>query len=143
MMLRLQNNQRGLTLIEIMLAIVILGIIAVPIFALFTGSFMNILTLGERSEASTLASSTFVNLRALVAESDDGLTESEIRGHLVDNGFSETACEDLDGAENGDGFFCLKASTGETSGTIVTLKLFYRSGRGNVTLTTFIRGDED
>lgn len=46
------NNNRGMTLIEIVIAIAILGIMSIGLLTMFTSSFKFIVNAGDRSEAT-------------------------------------------------------------------------------------------
>jgi prepilin-type N-terminal cleavage/methylation domain-containing protein len=53
--MKLLNQNKGLTLIEIIVAIAILGIILVPLIGMFTNGFTNIFTMGNKTRAVTEA----------------------------------------------------------------------------------------
>lgn len=50
-MFRLTKNRKGLTLVEIIVALAILGIVAVSILTIFTGSYSTIFMMGRKTKA--------------------------------------------------------------------------------------------
>jgi prepilin-type N-terminal cleavage/methylation domain-containing protein len=47
------NNEKGITLIELLVTIVIIGIIIVPLLTLFTGTFSRTIVQGKESQINS------------------------------------------------------------------------------------------
>jgi prepilin-type N-terminal cleavage/methylation domain-containing protein len=50
MAMRIKNNEKGFTLIEVMVSVAILGIVVITFLAFFTNGFKSIVTTGKRSQ---------------------------------------------------------------------------------------------
>lgn len=110
----LQNN-KGLTLIEVLVSIVILGIIAVAFLPIFTNSFVYIMSAGKRSKADFEAQRAMENRLAGSGKTFDNVETTESGTELSISFGSDTI--NVPGK---------------------TVNVTYNDGKQNVTLTTFI-----
>ncbi|MFW6270723.1 MAG: type IV pilus modification PilV family protein [Bacillota bacterium] len=120
------NNQKGLTLIEIMIAIVILGMIFVSFLSFFGGSMADLFYLRNRKEAVALASSKMEKIYALQPVKEEDI--NDLKQELADS-------DDVDIS------FEVKNNS-EENGYKVIIKVTYQPGDRTVELTSFVRGEE-
>lgn len=57
-MMKFKSVRKGLTLIEVIISIAILGIIAISFLSMFSNGYINIFTMGNKSKAVVKAQST-------------------------------------------------------------------------------------
>lgn len=72
-MFRIRNHRRGMTLVEIVLSIGILGIIAVMMTPVFTGAFLQITTGGSRNQTDWQSAAELENI--LAGQTTPGATD--------------------------------------------------------------------
>lgn len=139
------KEQKGLTLIEVIIALAILGIITVSIITVFSNSFSNIFSLGNRSKALAEASRRMEILYTIPVEERSVDT---IKNTLMDATTfyveGETALYQST-SENIVRFMItpktlLQDHDEENTGFGITIVVFYQNGGRRVTLDTFLRG---
>lgn len=62
------KNDKGVTLIELILSMALIGIIAVSVFTVFNASLINIVRAGKRTEAVNLAEERFDDNPTIIVE---------------------------------------------------------------------------
>lgn len=138
------KNPKGLTLIEIIVAIAIMGILAVSVSTVFGLSISQIFTSGTRTNEA-MEVQTIVD--TLLVESDAGRFRSyaDIDAHLSSQGYGEVDDESELTVKNGSydvNYFIDTRNVviqGETvTGWEVTILQFFDSGERSVQITTFI-----
>ena len=89
----MKTNEKGFTLVEMMVSIAVLGILAAAIIGLFTSVMSGVSGRGSRDEALATASSI---IERLYSESEEktGLTEEEIIDFLTDRDALQVTVED-------------------------------------------------
>ncbi len=147
------KEQKGLTLIEVMIALAILGIIVVAFMPLFGVTFANIYSYGSRDEAKAKAAEQLEELYAEQPFPFEG--DPDIVGTLKE-GVDEYQGEHIEGSENdlhtppkeADFNFSVEENfepmenEEDVKGYKVTIVFFYQDGERHVELTSFIRGTE-
>jgi len=142
--MKLVNNQKGLTLIEVIIAVTILTIIAVAFIPLFSTSFSNIFAYGDKDLTMAYASDQMEMLYSRQPFSNvDELKNKLSGGQSVDTRddlYSYNPDYDFNYYIEG-----VNISDGDTdiNGYKVTIVSFYREGDRKVELSSFIRGESN
>lgn len=141
------KDKKGFTLVEVIIAMAILGIITISIITVFSSSFSNIFSMGNRSKAIAVASQKLEVLYTIPISMRDSTT---IKNTLLDD---ETIFVEGDETllyqqsdKNLTRFKIqpkkLMDYNGEKIGYEITIVVFYQNGQRHVTLNTFIRGGD-
>ena len=138
-MRQILTEQKGMTLVEVLVSMAILVIIALAFFLVYTSAFSNTYAYGKKNAAMTLASEAMEALYAIEPAAGHTIAAklSSLNGNQIstpDELFVETG-RDFN-------FLIEPVATlnGATSGHKVTIAVFYQAEQRHVTLTTFIRG---
>lgn len=136
-LMKLTNNNKGMTLVEVLIAFSILVIIAAAFLLLFSTSVVNIFNFGAESRSVANTAETMEAVYNIYS-----ITESSIIDKL----------DDLDGKKITDpltlyvydgnfdfNYYIESSNTGLASGYDVTLVTFYRQGEKYVDLTSFVK----
>jgi prepilin-type N-terminal cleavage/methylation domain-containing protein len=135
----LYNDEYGFSLIEIIVAIAILGIIVVSIMGLLGNSIVHVFSSGKKDKAVSRAANQMEllysinpkNKAELILNNAELVTDSSQQGGLYD----ETDKNIIR--------YCIEGETeGFADGFKVTIVAFYMNGKRYVTLTSFIRKRE-
>ncbi|QNO16114.1 prepilin-type N-terminal cleavage/methylation domain-containing protein [Alkalicella caledoniensis] len=123
---RIVNNNKGFTLIEVIISILIISIIVLAFLSIFSNSVINVFSMGNKNTAMVLASD--------IMEILYGSQPFENIGQLN---------EFLDSLE-GNFSYSVQQSTllGEIDGFNVTIVAYYKNGDRSVELKSFIRGED-
>ncbi len=140
-MLGSMKSQEGLTLVEVIIAIMLLVIIAAAFVPLFSTSFANIFTYGHKDRAMASASELFEELYAnqpfanadaieVILGSSYKVEEEDLTDYSGNdyNYHIEESFQPISGVADVDGFK-------------VTIVYFYQDGDKYVQLSSFVRGD--
>lgn len=132
------KDKKGLTLVEVLISLLILGIIVFSFISLFGTGFVNIFSMGAKDRAMAQASDIMETLYK--EQGNDGFEnigqiETIINENFSAIDFQKSISEKInyfEGTNDSDG----------TSGFLVTITISYTttSGQGDVTLTSFFRG---
>ncbi len=122
------HSEKGMTLMEVILAIVILGIVVVPLFTAFSSSFINIVSMGRKNAATAVASDMMEEFYAL-----QPLDEQKIE--QVENDFKQTSVFDFAIAREES--FQAFADGSQVAGFKITIEVFYFPEDRQVSLTSF------
>lgn len=147
-MVKIFKNSKGMTLIEIILAMAILGIIVAAILSMFSSSYSNIFASGSRTD-EVLQVETIVD--DLIAKNDEFKFDDD--RILTDDSYTETVSEYLDGKGyngvatsadlgvyvNYDVNYYVESNTiDDVYGYQVTFAKFFKNGTQLVNNTTFV-----
>lgn len=140
-MKRLTRNS-GLTLVEVILALAILGILAMSFLTVFTNSFSNIAAMGNRTNAISEAQAIMDS----IYEADKiTLNATVIDTILTTNGFSNFQSgtqSDIDNPLYAPPIYiryCVATEVrGSFNGYKVSVLVFYQGGKHSITLTSLI-----
>ena len=137
----LKIDEKGFTLIEVLVALTLLIIIAFAFIPLFSSSFFNIFTYGHRDKAVAQSSeylevinanSTYASKAAVIEDLDD------MGGYSI-----EPSGDSLSDHQPGYSFnYHIEENIEPYAGVTgfkVSVSVFYRAGDRHVTLTTFVR----
>ena len=132
------NNNKGLTLVEIVLAVTLLGIVAVSFGMVFSGSHKFIYELGDRTKALTLASTALDKLYAVdVAQ----IADNNRLASLVGASYAANE-QDLTKYTPGVNMKIYRTPATPVNGADgcwISVAVFYRNGTQYVTLTSFFK----
>lgn len=141
------REQKGFTLLEIVVSIAVIGILATVFFSLFSFGFVGISSVGSKDNAIAQASKLLEQLYG--KQGEDGFSEGKIITILEENnGKHVENKEDLYEYEVGEDivFFIEEVTPFEGEEDIivdeVTIVVFYQNGARHATLTSFFRRDE-
>ena len=131
------KNEKGFTLIEVIVSVVILSILAVSFVPLFGFSFTNIFSYGERDKAMSVASNI---MEELYAEQplEEEFSVTDIAGiednndYFIYNGENEFKLEKDE---------VLVVDSADITGYKATIEVPYKNGERHVKLTSFVRGE--
>lgn len=131
------RDKKGLTLVELLISMAILGIILVAFLSYFGFSFGNIVGAGGRTQAAHQAQSV---VEAMYSKSFSGssdiVTFLNAEGHnKVDNIANITV---QSGSNPINYNISSQQTINGTPGYVVTVVAFYDRGKGNISLTAFI-----
>lgn len=145
-MIRKLKNPQGMTIVEIIIALAIFGILMVSLIPMFSSSFSNLIFMGNHSRANIEAQqimdriyeeARFTDLAGLEADVEAVLTD------IVGAGSYENCTGDTAAYNAAYNSIRVRFMVSEDSSMLidsttptVTLKLFYQEGRGFVTLTS-------
>ncbi len=133
-MRKILKVENGFTLVEIIAAITILGILALTFFNLFGSSMLHILSSGKKDEAITLAANKMESIYNQQISTEDDIKT------ILNDGYYIEECEDMDSLyakPNSDLYrYCID---GDSDGFEVTIVCFYQEGEHNISLTSFFR----
>ena len=138
------ENQKGFTLIEIMLALVILGMMAISFLAFFGNSLTNIFQIRARKEALALATNKMENIYALqpvdlsINENYEFMEDLLTAENYVVKYDDENDLYKLYAQSHKQGIICIEKND---QGFKVSIEINYRKEK-TIKLTSFIRGKE-
>ena len=128
------ENNKGFTLIEIILAIAILGIIIVSFMSIFSSGIKNIFSAGKKDEAISLAANKLEKLY----HSQPFEKQSDLKAKLNNDGYYVENCtNELYTYQNKDYNFCINSNI--SGGFKVKIVYFYLNGERYIELTSFVR----
>lgn len=154
---RIKMDNKGLTLLEVLISMAILGIITVSFISVFTSTNLNINFSGKKVDATVETKSILDEIRSKTTNSEikniDDL-KGIIEAVLNDNGDYKIFNEDNDDfyKYNNKKIHCLVQEQGINIGPIgnsdnnmykIKIILFYDNGEKNVELSTYIPIKED
>ena len=139
------KNREGLTLMEVIISLAILGIITVSIITIFSNSFSNVFSMGNRSKALAEASRKMEILYTIPVEERniDTLKDALVDATTV---YVEGEAALYQSTSDNIVRFMITPQTllqdhdEENTGFAVTIVVFYQDGGRRVTLDTFLRG---
>ena len=138
-MRQILSSQKGLTLVEVLVSMAILGIIAFAFILVYTTCFTNTYAFGKKNTAMALAAEAMETLYAIepaagntIAAKLDALNGNRVS--TADELFLETE-QDFNYLIEP-----VNPLSGATGGHKVTIVVFYEAEQRHVTLTSFIRG---
>lgn len=139
------RNTEGLTLMEVIISLAILGIITVSIITIFSNSYSNIFSLGNRSKALAEASRRIEILYTIPVEARNVATLKDALVDATTIYVEDEAALYHTTSENITRFMInpktlLLNHIEENTGFKVTIVVFYQDGGRWVTLDTFLRG---
>lgn len=130
------KNKKGLTLVEIIVAIAILGIVSVTLISVLTTGFVNIVMSGERDRAMSVASNIMEELYANQPLDLSHGEHTDVKDYILEEYLKESTFYEYD--------FELEDVTtiSEESyqGFEILVKVFYNDGNRHVRLRSFVRG---
>ncbi len=137
-MQKIFSNEKGLTLVEVIISFAILVIIAFAFIPLFGNVFANIFFFGEKDKAMTQASDY---MEVLYAEQPFGADNEIIALLELNNGtYVDNENNLLNYDENFEFNFTLDSfETIDVTGYKVTIVVFYENGGQHAKLTSFFR----
>ena len=136
-------NNKGLTLVELVISIAILGIIAISLFTLFTTGTAAIFSMGEKTQTAAEAQAIIDRIYEKTTENDLGLLENEINGildEMIGNGNYTSEVGDFnapyDDAPRVRYYLQQEILLSNQTVPKITMRIYYRNGDRNVTITT-------
>ena len=125
------KNNKGITLLEIIIALAIISILVFSFVTLFSSNLITIFGMGNKTEAVNLAQDIIDNedFSALVEYDDYTTMISDEYDDSVDMNGRYCIEEDALGPELG--------SLSEGSGDVVVVMIFYNNGSNYVTLSSY------
>lgn len=126
------RGNKGFTLVEILISLVILGIIVASFLALFGTGLNNIFSIGSKDLAMAEASD-FMEILYREQTSENGLTDADIENLLIAAGINQNGSYTIEEIDH------LIDSDEATKGYEVTITINYGNNQ-QVSLTSFIRG---
>ena len=128
-------NKKGLTLIEVIVAIAIIGIIALVFLSSFSGGFTTIMSMGNKTKAMAEAQAIVDKIYEM-KNPTSAFIQSISTGAVEKSDFSSLTSV----YNSGDHVrFWISSKTIDTCNfSMVTVLVFYQNGRGYVTLVSLI-----
>lgn len=139
--MKISKNKKGFTLIEIIIAIAILGIVASALLSALTGGFSTIFSMGNKTRAIAKAQgivdkATQVGMAAYTLN-PDGVSYSSTALNSVSLSSNNATLHNYD--EGVTSKYCATFVTKDGKSFLnITVVVFYQNGKRNVSLTSLI-----
>lgn len=137
--MKIIHDKKGMTLIEVMIAIALLAILVSAFVMIFSTSLVNILNFGNKSKAVAYGNQAMEAIYS-IQEADQGLIEAELNNM---GGYKALTVDAVHTYASGDfNYFVQTVSNGTNEGYKVTIVYFYRGGDKYIDLETFVKGSD-
>ena len=137
------KSKKGMTLVEIIVAITILGIIIVSILNMFNFSITEIFSSGFRTDASLEVQQLADDLQT--ENNTNPMDTSELATFMNNKGYKAVASIDLLAVKQTgfDGNYYIGTGSIEgVQGGEISIAKFYNNGKRTVRITTYLIGDD-
>lgn len=135
--MKVLKNKRGMTIVEVLIAFLLMSILTSAFLLVFSSGVVNILDFGSRSRALASANEAMEKVYS-IQEPSQTLIEAELNAQ---NGMKIESSPDLYIYNTGKDFnyFIQYIDTTVSTGFRVTIVYFYRNGEKFIDLEAFVR----
>ncbi|MFW5985444.1 MAG: type IV pilus modification PilV family protein [Halanaerobiaceae bacterium] len=139
------KKKEGFTLIEIMVSLVLMGLISLLLFNLFTDNIVYILSAGQRDQAVTDAANIMEAIYSLQPLDKENIAQefNDSNIDILKRLEQKATKEELYNKTTADGdTIRYYAGTGDDDGFVITIAVYYADGSRYIDLNSYFRKDE-